>query len=331
MDKIEALPRYRLATLPTSLDEAPRLSKELGVRVLIKRDDLTGFALGGNKARKLEFLVADALACGADVLVTGGGPQSNHARTTAAAARRLGMDAVLVLTGSQPSEVNGNLLLDQLLAAEIRYTQTDDRAETERILHRVVEELQASGRRPYLIPLGGSTVLGCISYILAVEELLSQLKHIEIEADSVFITTGSCGTHAGILAGMYSHNASIPVVGVTVSRSAEECQKRIESLFARTGEFLDQLWQLRPSDIRLKDGYIGAGYGAPTPEGHAAIRLVAQLEGIFLDPVYTGKTMAGLIDTVRRGEIARGSTVVFWHTGGAPGIFGRSRDFAMER
>jgi D-cysteine desulfhydrase family pyridoxal phosphate-dependent enzyme len=330
MPTIDALPRYRLAMLPTPLEETPRLSRDLGVRVLMKRDDLTGFALGGNKARKLEFLVADALAKKADMLITGGGPQSNHARMTAAAARKIGMDAVLVFFGSPPQETNGNLLLDELLGAELIYANTDDKNETDRVLERIAAERRARGRNPYLIPVGGSTVLGAISYILAMGELLSQLDALLAKPDWIFITTGSCGTHAGILAGARYYGSSIPVYGITVSRPAAECHERIASLVSRTGEFLDKKLSLEPNDIIVNDRYLGACYGAPTPEGHAAIRKVAQLEGIFLDPVYTGKTMAGVYNLVERGEIARGSTVVFWHTGGVPGIFGHARDFQIN-
>jgi D-cysteine desulfhydrase family pyridoxal phosphate-dependent enzyme len=327
--KIESLPRIRLATLPTPLDEAPRLSDWLGVRVLFKRDDLTGFALGGNKARKLEFLIADALEKKADVVVTGGGPQSNHARMTAAAARKVGMDATLVFSGNPPPESNGNLLIDEILGAEILYTHTADTSETDRMIERVTAERRAAGRRPYLIPRGGSTVLGCISYILAVGELLEQLTAAGVEPDSIFITTGSCGTHAGILAGCKYFGARIPVLGITVSRPVDEGLPRILRLVKETAEFLETPLPLEPDEVIIKDGYLGAGYAIITPEAREAIRRVARLEGIFLDPVYTGKTMAGLIDLVQRGEIARGSTVVFWHTGGAPGIFGHAEDFKI--
>lgn len=328
--KIAELPRIRLATLPTPLDEAPQLSSELGVRVLLKRDDLTGFVLGGNKARKLEFLVADALAQGADVLVTGGGPQSNHACMTAAAARKVGLDAVLVFFGHPPNGSNGNLLLDELLGAQIVYTRTQDRSETDRVLERVAEDLRSRGRKPYVIPRGGSTVLGCISYILAVHELLDQLAAEPGTPDGIFVTCGSCGTQAGILAGLAYLGSPIPVRGMTVSRPASEGAWRIARLVRDTAEFLGVPLPLDPSDVIIDDAYLGAGYGILTPEAHAAIRLVARLEGIFLDPVFTGKTMAGLIDMARRGAIERGSTVVFWHTGGAPGIFGHAEEFGVR-
>lgn len=325
--KIENLPRLPLAILPTPLDDAPRLSEQLGVRVLIKRDDLTGFALGGNKVRKLEFLVADALAQNADVLVTGGGPQSNHARVTAAAARKAGLDVTLIFFGEPPAEVNGNLLLDDLLGAEIVYTHTDDRSQTEPTMERVAQELRKQGHKPYLIPRGGSTPLGCVSYILAVQELLEQLEARRIKADAMFVATGSCGTHAGILAGLDFCGAAIPLYGITVSRSADESGARIKALLKETAEFLGRPPVPAEREIILKDAYLGAGYGIITPEAREAINQVARLEGIFLDPVYTGKAMAGMMDLARRGEIARDSTIVFWHTGGAPGLFGHAEDF----
>ncbi|MBI4673889.1 MAG: D-cysteine desulfhydrase family protein [Chloroflexi bacterium] len=327
--KIESLPRIHLATLPTPLDELPRLSEALGARVWMKRDDLTGFALGGNKARKLEFLLADAIQQGADVVVTGGGPQSNHARMTAAAARKVGMGATLVFFGNPPREVNGNLLLDELLGAEILYTRTDDKRETDRVIERVCGELQARGRKPYVIPRGGSTVLGCCAYILAVGELLEQLRAQAVTPDWIFITTGSCGTHAGILAGLKYFGARIPVYGITVSRPIAEGKPRINLLVQETAEFLQTALSLEPDDVILDDAYLGAGYGIITPEARTAIQLVARSEGIFLDPVYTGKTMAGLMDLVRRGVVVRGATILFWHTGGAPGIFGHPDDFKV--
>src|SRR5512135_429055 len=213
MPSLDSLPRQPLATLPTPLDEAPRLSAELGIRVLFKRDDLTGFALGGNKARKLEFLMADAVAQQSDTLVTGGGTQSNHARMTAVAARKFRMDVTLVFFGAKPPAVSGNLLLDELLGAELVYADTDDKIETERIIERITLEKLERGKKPYRIPLGGSTVLGCCSYMLAVGELLGQLQAQAIHPDHVLVTTGSCGTHSGILAGMKYYNASIPVHG----------------------------------------------------------------------------------------------------------------------
>jgi D-cysteine desulfhydrase family pyridoxal phosphate-dependent enzyme len=325
--KINSLPRVKLAALPTPLDELPRLSNELGIRVLMKRDDLTGFALGGNKARKLEFLLADAIEQGADTLVTSGGPQSNHARTTAAAARHAGMSCKLLFFGKPPSSVNGNLLLDELLGAELEYAGTDDKNEAERKLDKVVEELKIRGRKPYLIPAGGSSALGCTSYILAVGELLEQLESLRVTPDWIFITTGSCGTHAGVLAGTKYFRSTIPVYGISVSRSKAECLQRIPILVQNAAEFLDRQLPLSDEDVIINENYLGPGYSIITPEARDAIYRTARLEGIFLDPVYTGKTMAGLIDLVGRGEVKLGATVVFWHTGGVPGLFGFPQDF----
>ncbi|MGB8648376.1 MAG: D-cysteine desulfhydrase family protein [Anaerolineae bacterium] len=323
------LSRYPLATLPTPLDEAPRLSKELGIRVLVKRDDLTGFALGGNKVRKLEFFLGDALNQGAEILVTGGGPQSNHARTTAAAARRAGLEALLVLVGAPPQEINGNLLLDKLLAAEIRFVQlpSQDFDANDRAIAQAAQELQAQGRKPYAIPVGGSVPLGCVAYLLAAGELLDQLKAANVKADYVFVTNGSAGTQAGILAGMKYYGATIPVYGISVSRASAPCAERVSKLVQETAEFIGVPLALAPGDVIVNDQFIGPGYGIVTPEARNAICLVAQTEGIFLDPVYTGKTMAGLIALARQGDIPHGATVVFWHTGGQPGMFGYAGEF----
>lgn len=322
---IPSLPRFPLAVLPTPLDELPRLSQELGVRVVMKRDDLTGFAMGGNKARKLEFLVAEALEKNCDVLVTGGGVQSNHIRTTAAAARKAGMDAVGVFFSSPTGEVNGNFLLDEILGAQLIYAQAN-KHETELVVQRVCDELRAQGRKPYLIPVGGSTKLGVISYMLAVQETLEQLRAQNIALDAVVITTGSCGTHAGVLAGMKMFGANVPVHGITVSRPRAECLERIARLIHETAQFLEREIPLNENDILVHAEYIGEAYAKITPAARAAIQRVARLEGIFLDPVYTGKTMAGLIDLVARGVFKKNSTILFWHTGGAPGLFGFPND-----
>jgi D-cysteine desulfhydrase family pyridoxal phosphate-dependent enzyme len=316
------LPRFPLATLPTPLEELSRLSSELGVRVLCKRDDLTGFALGGNKARKLEFLVADALAQDAATLVTGGGVQSNHIRITAAAARKAGLDAVAVVFDSPSGESNGNLLLDKILGAELVYAGTSDKNETDRVVRQVTEDLRARGRRPYLIPVGGSTGLGSYSYLLAVGELMEQLRALRVTPHTVFLTTGSCGTHAGVLAGVKYFEADIPVQGITVSRPVAEGRERITRLVAETAELIGRSLALGPGDIVIDDAFLGPAYAEITPEARSAIHMLARLEGLFLDPVYTAKTMAALIDYARRGQIPPGSTVVFWHTGGQPGLFG---------
>jgi len=320
-----SLPRFPLATLPTPLDELPRLSQELGARILMKRDDLTGFALGGNKARKLEFLVADALEKNCDVLVTGGGVQSNHIRSTAAAARKAGLDAVGVFFASSGGERNGNMLLDEILGAQLIYANADKNA-TERAIENVCEDLRAQGRKPYLIPVGGSTPRGCVAYMLAVQELQTQLRAQNIQPDAIALTTGSCGTHAGILAGVKFFGLNVPVHGVTVSRPVDECRARLARLLTETAHFIAQPLDVAAAELIVHGEYLGAGYTKITPEARAAIYRVAQREGIFLDPVYTAKTMAGLFDLRQRGVLKENSTIIFWHTGGAPGLFGFPND-----
>lgn len=314
------VPRVCLGTLPTPLEEAPRLSQALGgPRILLKRDDLTGLALGGNKVRKLEYLLAEALEQDADVVVSGAGPQSNHLRTTAAAARKLGLDAVLVMYGDPPAEAQGNYLLDLLAGADIRFTNDEDRASVDRGLAEAADDLRQQGRRPYTIPRGGASPLGSVGYVAGALELEMQCIEQRVRIDHLICATGSCGTQAGLWVGATWLQAPYRIWGITVSRPREECLARIENLAAGTAELL-KLDPPSEAPIVLDD-YLGPGYGVETPETIEAIRLLARTEGIFLDPVYTGKAMAGLIDLVRRREIGPGETVVFLHTGGAPGLF----------
>jgi D-cysteine desulfhydrase family pyridoxal phosphate-dependent enzyme len=294
-----------LAVLPTPLEEAPRLSAALGARVLVKRDDLTGLALGGNKARKLVHLVADALDRGCDTLVTAGGAQSNHARMTAAAAAAMGMSCHLVLGGPRPSRLSGNLVLDALFGAALHFTGTDDWAVWQSDVRRIADEL---GPQAYPIPIGGSTPVGALGYVHAAGELLAQMPE---PPDWIVVASSSGGTHAGLLAGL---PPSVRVLAVDVARSglAEIVPKLAARAAALAGRTLpDFEWHLAD--------HTGAGYAALTPECREAVRLAAETEGLVLDPVYSGKAMAGLIAALRDGRI--GGTVVFWHTGGAPALF----------
>lgn len=314
--------RYPLAILPTPLVEAPRLSRALGgPRLLIKRDDLTGFGFGGNKVRGLEFYIADALARGADVIVTGAGPQSNHVRATAAAARAAGLDIVAVMHDSRPSETQGNLLLDALLGVELRFTDDPDRALVDTRIETVAQELCAAGRRPYVIPRGGASALGALGYVECVREMDAQLKSMRVRPDRLALATGACGTQAGLIAGTKIHGAPYRVFGVTVSRPVDECVERIGRLAAEAARLAGEGIDVPAEDVIVRDGFIGPGYGIPTPEGVEAIRLAARTEGIFLDPTYTGKGMAGLMAEIRAGRIGSDETIVFLHTGGAPGLF----------
>ncbi|MBI4769277.1 MAG: D-cysteine desulfhydrase family protein [Chloroflexi bacterium] len=313
--------RHPLALLPTPLVEAPRLSRALGPRILIKRDDLTGFGGGGNKVRGLEFYLAEALAREADVIVTGAGPQSNHVRATCAAARAAGLGAVAVMFGTRPEAPQGNLLLDMLLGAEIRFTNNPDRGSVDPGIEAAAEGLRAAGRRPYVIPRGGASALGALGYVACARELGEQLAAIGARADWVVLAAGGCGTQAELLAGAKIHGAGFRVLGITVSRPGAECVERVAGFAVGAGKLLGTGITLGAGEVMVREGYIGPGYGIPTPEGIAAIRLVAQTEGLFLDPTYTGKAMAGLMGEIRAGRIGKDETVVFLHTGGEPGLF----------
>jgi D-cysteine desulfhydrase len=320
--KLAEVPRVQLGTSPTPLQEAPRLSAALGLRVLVKRDDLTGLGLGGNKVRKLEYLVADALAQGADVLVTGGGPQSNHTALTALAARRAGISAHLVFYGSRrPGPPQGNGVLNDLSAAEVTYTGDDERASVDPALEATAEKLRAEGHTPYVIPRGGATALGCTGYVRASLELAGQLAEGGLSPTHLVLATGSCGTQAGLVSGARWLQASYRVLGVTVSRPRAECVERIRVLARGSAELLGL--DLGDADggvggIEVLAGYLGPGYGKASPEGRAAMELMARTEGLLLDPTFTAKAMAALVDLAA--ELAPGP-VVFLHSGGAPAAF----------
>ncbi len=316
------LPRFPLAILPTPLIEAPRLSRLLGgPRIFVKRDDLTGFGFGGNKVRGLEFYLADALARQADVIVTGAGPQSNHIRATSAAARVAGLDVVAVMHDSRPAETQGNLLLDELLGVQLRFTHAPDRSLVDVQIEETADELRRAGRRPYVIPRGGASALGALGYLEAVQEISQQTEAMGIRPTWLVLAAGACGTQAGLIAGAQIYGASYRVLGVTVSRPVEECVERIARLAGEAAKLAGHKIEVRPEDVMVRDGFIGPGYGIPTPEGVEAIRLVARAEGIFLDPTYTGKAMAGLIAEIRSGRIGKDETIIFLHTGGEPGLF----------
>jgi D-cysteine desulfhydrase family pyridoxal phosphate-dependent enzyme len=304
-----------LAHGPTPLERLDRLSDWLGgPRLLVKRDDQTGLALGGNKARKLEHLCAEALARGCDTLVTGGGPQSNHCRMTAAAANRLGLACHLALAGSA-NPPTGNLLLDHLLGAHLHPTPAREYYEIEASIEAVAEDVRAAGGRPYAIPVGGASVTGALGYVDAAREVTGQLAG---PLDWIVVADGSGGTHAGLLAGL---DGSIRVLGVDVG-TRPDLDDRVPELAAATAAALD-----RPAprgEVHIDHTRFGAGYGKPTPECLEAIRTAARLEGLILDPVYTGKAMAGLIGWIREGRFTEHQSVLFWHTGGAPALFAGS-------
>lgn len=313
------LPSVTLALRPTPLQRMERLSAELGIDLWFKRDDLTGASLSGNKVRKLELLLGDAVAAGADTVLTCGGIQSNHARATAIAAAQLGLQSVLILRGTPPDRLEGNLLLDRLVGARIRWVTPEQYRERDAVFAEEVAKLRADGRRPYVIPEGGSNALGALGYARAWDELETQAAVTGVRFDSVVCAVGSGGTLAGLLAGARLRNFTGRVVGVNVCDDAPTFERIV-------GDLLDELgdrWGIPATGpaVELLDGFVGRGYALSTPEELALLRHVATLEGQILDPVYTGKALFGLVSTLRQSRAAFGERVAFLHSGGIFGLF----------
>lgn len=341
MTDLSAVPRRRYTAGPTPLERLDRLSTELnGPRIWIKRDDLLGLAQGGNKTRKLEFLIADALAHGADTLVTMGGVQSNHCRLTLAAARREGLACHLVLeedlgpegdpipteSGGNPPEYTGNFLLFDLLGADsvdVHPHGTDLPARAQEL----AGELEGRGRRPYVIPVGGSNVTGALGYVDCAQELLPQFAEAGLESPSIVCPSGSAGMQAGLIVGFHGSDNRFPVIGINVSRTRAEQEPKIAGLVAETASFLE-LPDVPPEAVVGLGDYVGPGYALPTPEMVEALRLFARTEGIVLDPVYTGKAAAGLVNLARSGRFGPDDDIVFIHSGGVPGLYARAQALA---
>ena len=309
------IPRIRIAHLPTPVESLPRLSTALGgPRLLVKRDDLTGLALGGNKTRKLEFSLAEAQAHGARTLVTTGAAQSNHCRQTAALAARLGLDCILVLSGDPGEPASGNLLLDGLFGSEIVWTERPQRDET---LQAVFKTAWVGGRRPYLIPLGASNAIGALGYAFAFDELIQQA----VAVDWIVLASSSGGTQAGLALGARRAGWKGKILGISIDEEAEELQQTIASIASQASERFGERIRFEASEILVNDSYLGKGYGVMGQLEVEAIRLFARMEGLLLDPVYTGRAGAGLIDLIRKGFFTKEDRVLFWHTGGQPALF----------
>ncbi|MCH1478224.1 MAG: D-cysteine desulfhydrase [Arenicellales bacterium] len=319
-------PRVHLAHLPTPLERMDRLSEALGgPEIWIKRDDCTGLSTGGNKTRKLEFLMAEAQAEGADLVMTQGATQSNHARQTAAFAARLGMDCHILLedrTGYKDENYNhnGNVLLDVLHGAtyETRNAGLDMNAEME----SVAENFRKQGKRVYTIPGGGSNTTGALGYANCALELVGQANDRGLVIDHIVHATGSTGTQAGLVTGLKALNANIPVMGISVRAAKEAQEENVFKLATATADVLGCPGVVSAQDIAANSDYVGEGYGLPTEAGIDAIRMFAKLEGLLLDPVYSSKGAAGLIDLIRKGHYKKGERVVFLHTGGSVSLFG---------
>ena len=331
---LAAFPRTKLCQAPTPLELLPRLTEALGgPQVWMKRDDLTGMGLGGNKVRKLEFLVGDALAKGADHLVTQGAVQSNHVRQTAAVAAKLGLACTAVLehrieTNDNAYLNSGNVLLDRLLGCRLEYRPggTDMQAAIEEVGARLTSE----GAKPYLIPGGGSNAVGALGYAAVALELVTQANEQGLHIDRLVHATGSAGTQAGLIAGLHALSSPVRVLGIGVRQPRDKQEANVLRLAQATATHMGVDRPIPAGAVEANCGYVGAGYGLPTPGMAEAVQLVARLEGIFLDPVYSGKGMAGLIDLIRHGVFKARETVVFLHTGGSSGLFGYA-DFFNER
>ena len=310
------IPRLHFAHLPTPIEDIPRLSAHLGgPRLLVKRDDQTGLAFGGNKTRKLEFLVAEAQAQGARTLISGGALQSNHCRQTAAAAARFGLDCILVLNGEMPDKPSANLLIDQLFGAEI--ITIPDRNERDRVLQETFDKAVSDGRKPYLVPYGGSSATGALGYAFAVEELMGQ----NANPDWIVFGTSSGGTHAGLVLGQRVFGFKGKALGISIDESEEWLKSRVSKLASEASEKLRERIEFTPADVVANADYCAAGYGVLTDAEREAVKLFAKYEGLLLDPVYTGRAAAGMIDLIRKGFFKKDETVLFWHTGGQPALF----------
>ncbi|CPR21351.1 D-cysteine desulfhydrase [Brenneria goodwinii] len=328
-------PRLTLGHFPTPLEALPALTKYLGgPTIYIKRDDATGLATGGNKTRKLEFLLADALQQGADVIITQGATQSNHVRQTIAAASKLGLKTKILLEKrvtdyGEDYQRSGNILLDNLLGGEI-VDHLPAGADMQQAMEDLADTLREQGAKPYVIPGGGSSPVGALGYVACAEELLFQSSQQRLRIDHIVHATGSTGTQAGLVTGLTATNSQIPLLGISVRAPREKQEENVYALAQRTWQLLGIAGEVPRQAVKVNSDYVGKGYGIPTEGTLEALTLLARLEGVLLDPVYSGKGMAGLIDLIRKGHFSRDENVVFIHTGGSAGLFGYRQLFEQS-
>ena len=318
------IPRLRFAHLPTPIEALPRLTEALGgPRLLVKRDDQTGLAFGGNKTRKLEFLVAEAQVGGAKTMITTGAIQSNHCRQTAAAAAKFGFNCILVLVGNAPEQASANLLLDQLFEAEIVWAEKTQR---DAVLQEIFKKASTQGRNPYLVPYGGSSPTGALGYAYAMEEFVQQkpyegLKPSQNFPDWIVFASSSGGTQAGLVLGGHKFGYPGKLLGISVDEPQRKLQLRVAKLATETSERLGSRIDFKPDEVLVNADYATPGYGVLTGVEHEAISLFAKYEGLLLDPVYTGRAAAGMINLIRNGFFRKDESILFWHTGGQPALF----------
>jgi len=323
---LSRFPRISLAHLPTPLEPLTRLSDFLGgPNIFVKRDDCTGLGSGGNKTRKLEFLMADAIQNGADTIITQGAVQSNHARQTAAAAAKVGMQCELLFENriENPAERylnSGNVFLDHLFGANIHHF--DKGADMNAAMENKAASLSASGKRPYIIPGGGSNKIGALGYVNCALELLTQANGQGLVINHIIHATGSAGTQAGLIAGLKATNSNIPLLGIGVSAPQAEQEEKVFKLADETADYIGAAGCVRRDDVIANCDYVGEGYGIPTQGMKDAVSLLATMEGLLFDPVYSGKGLAGMIDLIKNNHFGKDDNVVFLHTGGSMGLFG---------
>ncbi len=323
---LSRFPRISLAHLPTPLEPLTRLSDFLGgPNIFVKRDDCTGLGSGGNKTRKLEFLMADAIQNGADTIITQGAVQSNHARQTAAAAAKVGMQCELLFENriENPAERylnSGNVFLDHLFGANIHHF--DKGADMNAAMENKAASLSASGKRPYIIPGGGSNKIGALGYVNCALELLTQANGQGLVINHIIHATGSAGTQAGLIAGLKATNSNIPLLGIGVSAPQAEQEEKVFKLADETADYIGAAGCVRRDDVIANCDYVGEGYGIPTQGMKDAVSLLATMEGLLFDPVYSGKGLAGMIDLIKNNHFSKDDNVVFLHTGGSMGLFG---------
>lgn len=327
----DKIPRISLTTLPTACNKLPRLMKALGVAdIYIKRDDVMEIAHGGNKTRKLEYALADALKKGADCIITEGGVQSNHVRQTVSGAAKTGLETHVVLSvpvaeKKEEHMSSGNYLLDVIMGANIYVVEGSRSGKIREVENKLIE----AGKKPYVIPAGASNGIGSLGYMKAARELIGQWRRMKINPSHIFTASGSCGTQAGLLLGLrYFGNKRTKVVGISIAGSAESVKKRVRGILDEMCDLIDvSKGFIKDEDIFVNDEYTGEAYAYPSEEGIAAIKQVGRLEGILLDPIYTGKAMAGLIDLVKNRKLEKPKDIVFLHTGGAPALHAYASDF----
>jgi len=325
---LSRFPRITLAHLPTPMEYLPRLTKYLGgPDIYIKRDDCTGLGTGGNKTRKLEFLIADAISKNADVVITQGAVQSNHARQTAAAACKVGIGCELVfekrvVDADDAYKTSGNVLLDRIFGANI--CEVSKGTDMNAAMEDIADELRATGHNPYVIPGGGSNPIGALGYVDCAMEILAQANRESVVIEHIVHATGSAGTQAGLIVGLQAMNSNIPLLGIGVNAPKAEQEEKVFKLAEKTAAYLGAPGCVSREDVVANCDYVGEGYGIPTKEMQEAVTLLARLEGLLFDPVYSGKGLAGMIDLVQKREFSNMKSILFVHTGGVAGLFGYS-------